>query len=215
MRGNELTNEQRDQIIGAYLAGSNASKISAALSIACTTVYETINRYKKTGSPYPKKRSGHSKALSSRDQRSLQRIILKDRFSPLNKVTNELNLNFNTTYHPNTIHNYLHNFGLRGHVARFKPFLKHKDLFQQDLAPCHTAQYTKWWMKTHNIPILDWVPYSPDLNPIEHLWDYLDCQVRKRKPLPSSKNELIKAIQEEWAKIPLEVLRNLILSMPD
>ncbi|CAG8659721.1 2466_t:CDS:2, partial [Dentiscutata heterogama] len=44
---------------------------------------------------------------------------------------------------------------------------------------------------------------------------YLDCQVQKRKPLPSSKNKLIKAIQEEWAKIPLEVLRNLILSMPD
>ncbi|CAG8695455.1 5550_t:CDS:1, partial [Cetraspora pellucida] len=68
MCGNELTNEQRDQIIGAYLAGSNAPKISAALSIACTTVYETIDHYKKTGFPYPKKRSGRSKALSSCDQ---------------------------------------------------------------------------------------------------------------------------------------------------
>ncbi|CAG8815483.1 14352_t:CDS:2, partial [Cetraspora pellucida] len=115
--------------------------------------------------------------LSSCDQCSLQRIVLKDKVLSLNKVTNELNLNFNTTYQPNTIRNYLHNFGLKGHVARFKPFLKHKD---------------------------HWVPYSPDLNPIEHLWDYPDCQVRKRKPLPSSKNELIKAIQEEWAKIPLE-----------
>ncbi|CAG8785833.1 10228_t:CDS:2, partial [Dentiscutata erythropus] len=113
MRGNKLTNEQRDQIIGAYLAGSNAPKILAALSIACTTVYETINRYKKTGSPYPKKRSGRSKVLSSRDQRPLQRIVLKDRFSSFNKVTNELNLNFNTTYHLNTIRNYLHNLGLR------------------------------------------------------------------------------------------------------
>ncbi|CAG8475046.1 35578_t:CDS:2 [Racocetra persica] len=47
------------------------------------------------------------------------------------------------------------------------------------------------------ISVLDWVPYSPDLNPIEHLWDYVDCQ----------------AVQEEWAKIPLEVLHNLILSM--
>ncbi|CAG8727410.1 22015_t:CDS:1 [Cetraspora pellucida] len=127
MHENELTNEQRDQIISAYLVGSNASKISAALSIACTIVYETIDRYKKTGSPYPKKRSGHSKALSSRDQHSLQRIVLKNRFLPLNKLTNELNLNFNTTYHPNTIHNYLHNFGLKGHVAHFKSFLKHKD----------------------------------------------------------------------------------------
>ncbi|CAG8744093.1 6775_t:CDS:1, partial [Cetraspora pellucida] len=55
MRRNELTNKQRDQIISAYLAGSNAPKILAVLSIACTTVYETIDRYKKTGSSYPKK----------------------------------------------------------------------------------------------------------------------------------------------------------------
>ncbi|CAG8476474.1 5520_t:CDS:2 [Cetraspora pellucida] len=37
MHRNELTNEQRDQIIDAYLADSNALKILVVLSIACTT----------------------------------------------------------------------------------------------------------------------------------------------------------------------------------
>jgi len=71
-----------------------------------------------------------------------------------------------------------------------------------------------WWMKSHGISILNWVAQSPDLNPIENLWDHLDAQIRKRKPLPHSKNELIRIAQEEWANISLETLHHLILSLP-
>ncbi|CAJ0881231.1 7370_t:CDS:2, partial [Entrophospora sp. SA101] len=39
--------------------------------------------------------------------------------------------------------------------------------------------------------------------------------VRKRKPLPKSKQELINVIQEEWGKINIETLHRLILSLPD
>jgi hypothetical protein len=87
-------------------------------------------------------------------------------------------------------------------------------IFQQDSASCHTSSYTTWWMQSHGITILDWASQSPDLNPIEHLWDYLDRQIRKRKPLPRSKQELIRAAQEEWANITIELLHSLILSMP-
>ena len=88
-------------------------------------------------------------------------------------------------------------------------------IFQQDGASCHTSNYSTWWMGTHNIPILDWVAQSPDLNPIENLWNHLDNQVRKRKPVPRSKQELIAAIQEEWQKITIETCHHLILSMPN
>ncbi|CAG8479538.1 20804_t:CDS:2 [Cetraspora pellucida] len=42
----------------------------------------------------------------------------------------------------------------------------------------------KLYIWVHNITVLDWVPQSPNLNTIEQLWDYVDCQVRERKPLP-------------------------------
>jgi hypothetical protein len=42
----------------------------------------------------------------------------------------------------------------------------------------------------------------------------LDHQVRKRKPLPKSKQELINVVQEEWRKISLEMVHHLILSLP-
>ena len=58
------------------------------------------------------------------------------------------------------------------------------------------------------------VAQSPDLNPIENLWNHLDCQARKRKPLPQTKQDLITAIQEEWNNNSLEMLQNLIMSLP-
>ncbi|CAB5196624.1 unnamed protein product [Rhizophagus irregularis] len=70
------------------------------------------------------------------------------------------------------------------------------------------------WMRTHNVPMLDLVAQSLDLNPIENLWDHLDHQVQKRKPLPKSKQELISVVQEKWRKISIETLHHLILSLP-
>ena len=52
-------------------------------------------------------------------------------------------------------------------------------LFQQDNAPCHKAKMVQEWFEEHNnkFEVLTWPPNSPDLNPIEHLWDVLDKQV--------------------------------------
>lgn len=42
--------------------------------------------------------------------------------------------------------------------------------FMQDNAPLHTAKIIKNRFHEHGIPLVDWPPYSPDLNPIEHAW---------------------------------------------
>ncbi len=38
-------------------------------------------------------------------------------------------------------------------------------IFQQDLAPAHTAKGTKSWFNDHGVTVLDWPANSPDLNP--------------------------------------------------
>ncbi|KAL0203316.1 hypothetical protein M9458_001334, partial [Cirrhinus mrigala] len=51
-------------------------------------------------------------------------------------------------------------------------------IFQQDLAPAHSAKATSTWFKDHGIPVLDWPANSPDLNPIENLWGIVKRKMR-------------------------------------
>ncbi len=42
-------------------------------------------------------------------------------------------------------------------------------IFQQDLAPAHTAKGTGSWLNDHGVTVLDWPANSPDLNHIENI----------------------------------------------
>jgi transposase len=52
-----------------------------------------------------------------------------------------------------------------------------------------------------------WPSKSPDLNPIEHLWDDLDRRLRSRQPAPQILQELQQALEQEWGRIPQDRIR--------
>lgn len=85
-------------------------------------------------------------------------------------------------------------------------------IFQQDNDPKHTSKLLKQWFSASNVRVLSWPSQSPDLNPIEHLWEKLDRQVRKHTY--SNKVTLFKSLKKEWGKIPPACINRLIESMP-
>ncbi|XP_062849643.1 zinc finger protein 638 [Trichomycterus rosablanca] len=78
--------------------------------------------------------------------------------------------------------------------------LGQKWIMQQHNDPKHSSKTTKEWLKRKKIRTLDWPSQSPDLNPIEMLWQDLKRAVHAR--CPSNLSQLAEFCMEEWAKIP-------------
>ena len=88
----------------------------------------------------------------------------------------------------------------------------HRWVFLQDNAPAHNAITTRTFLATRHVDVFDWPGNSPDLNPIEHLW----CFVQRRLPrlLPRNANEFWELVRRAWQTQSTWLVRRLITSMP-
>ncbi|GFV63017.1 DDE_3 domain-containing protein [Trichonephila clavipes] len=97
---------------------------------------------------------------------------------------------------------------LRPHVGPFLNGLSGA-IFQQDNARPHTARVAQGFLRPFQT--LPWPTRSPNLSPVEHVWD----QLKRQMPSRHFVHNLELAVQDLWAHLPQDNIRCLINSMRD
>ena len=72
-------------------------------------------------------------------------------------------------------------------------------VFQQDNDPKHRAAIVTNWLNRNKIERLVWPSFSPDMNPIEHLWDEIERRMKKEQP--KNVHELRDALTRVWERL--------------
>ncbi|XMA19887.1 hypothetical protein WAI453_012678 [Rhynchosporium graminicola] len=89
-------------------------------------------------------------------------------------------------------------------------------LFQQDNAKGHSSKYTKSVLEAIGITPIFWPANSPDLNPIETIWDLMKDYLQDKSPIVyRSYKRLREAIQEAWESITQATIQEIIREMGD
>ena len=96
-------------------------------------------------------------------------------------------------------------------------------LFMQDGAKVHTAKLSMAFFEDHGIMLYNHPPYSPDLNPIEHIWVHMKHKLHRMYPdvvnlrgSPQTiQRRLAEILPQVWEEIPEGYFEAMLDSMPD
>lgn len=89
-------------------------------------------------------------------------------------------------------------------------------ILQQDNAKGHSSRFVKLVFEAINITPIVWPANSPDLNPIENIWDDMKDYIEDRYPdVHSSYQRLRAAVLEAWEAVGFERIKELVRSMPE
>ncbi|GFW88445.1 transposable element Tcb1 transposase [Trichonephila clavipes] len=89
---------------------------------------------------------------------------------------------------------------LEQHVRLFQGAMSAECLFMDANARPHRANIVDECLQSEDITRMDWPAYSPDLNPIEHVWDMLDRRIAARQSPHTCLPELRRALLDNKNK---------------
>ena len=111
------------------------------------------------------------------------------------------------------------NLNTQGYITKILqpeavPFFQRYEpaILMHDNAKPHVARIYRQFPNRNNVNVLPWPAVSPDMNPIEHIWDYLGKNVRARGNVHNLR-DLENALIQEWNNIPNVVIRRYVKSI--
>jgi hypothetical protein len=75
----------------------------------------------------------------------------------------------------------------------------------QDNAPAHRAKVVKDFLAANDIEFLEWPPYSPDLNPIENVWQWVKHKLETEYAICRTEDELFDRTTSIWEQLTPEL----------
>ena len=324
---NDLSEGVRGQIIDLTNEGYSQRQVAAKIGVSKGAVQRTLERFRKTGSYSSRPKSGRPRSTTKQEDQFIKLMSLRNRRATAGDIQWAINSTRERPISKATVRRRLTASGLRGRVARSKPFLrpvnkrkrylwakKHKNytvenwkklLFTdesqfeihgnnrrvyvrrrhgerflnqclkstikhgggsiqvwgcfsfngvgslyrikgilekkqyhsilqrhaipsgkrlcgrgftlvQDSDPKHSSNFCKKYLQNKErqgeLKLMDFPPQSPDVNPIEHLWEHLKRE--KVKHAVTSKDNLWEILSDCWSNIKAPVLQALVKSMP-
>ena len=74
-------------------------------------------------------------------------------------------------------------------------------LFQQDNARIHKTRAVMSFLEKNRIETFEWPPQSPDLSPIENIWNAMKMKLKRMKPRPRSHANMRNAMLKIWSEL--------------
>jgi hypothetical protein len=80
--------------------------------------------------------------------------------------------------------------------------LADRPMFMDDNARPHRSRIVQHFLQQEAVQTIPWPAMSPDMNPIEHVWDFFGRKINQRNPKCQNNDELRTAIFQEWHQFP-------------
>ena len=87
-------------------------------------------------------------------------------------------------------------------------------LLADDNARPHGDCVVEAYLHEQGIIRMDWAPYRPDMNSIEHIWDEIGGGLEELDPQSVNLRQLGVVVQNLRQQIPLDKVQTLVSSMP-